>query len=518
MIERFGLISSAALIPLLLAVAAAVHKFFPGVALAKSRIRRTFILTLLHVVTLALAISLAPFPAWSHRALVVATLFKAFAFTQLAVVMLFDFILRKLKMEVVSILSDLTVGAGYIFATVWTLGASNVDTTSVITGSAIVSGVLAISLQATLGNILGGVAIQLDGSVHVGDWIQLENGRQGRVKQIRWRHTVIETRDWSTMIVPNAQLLAQTITLLGHRNDALVPQRMWVYFNVDFRFAPSKICEVVSAALHGSPIENVASDPPANVICVDLAKDGRESFAVYAVRYWIIDLASDDATSTRVRARIFTALKRAKIPLARPALTQFVADDNRDDLDRKSQKHTEERLRLLRDVTLFEALTDDEKRTLASHMHFAPFAPGELMTRQGAVAHFLYVIASGRAEVRLRTDSGESRLVATIEAPTFFGEMGLMMGEPRSADVFAVSDVECLRLDKVGFEAVIMNRPELARAMSATLAERQVELEAATQGMNENARRERVSSEQQRMLERIQSFFGLGRSERPPRM
>ena len=96
---------------------------------------------------------------------------------------------------------------------------------------------------------------------------------------------------------------------------------MWVYFNVDFRYAPSHVIDVVRDALRAAPIEGVADDPKPNVICYDFAKDGRDSFGYYAVRYWLTDLANDDPTSSRVRTRIYTALRRAGIPLARPAQT-----------------------------------------------------------------------------------------------------------------------------------------------------------------------------------------------------
>ncbi len=55
--------------------------------------------------------------------------------------------------------------------------------------------VIGLSLQSTLGNVIGGLAFQIDDSINEGDWIELENKQQGQVKQVRWRHTVIETRD-----------------------------------------------------------------------------------------------------------------------------------------------------------------------------------------------------------------------------------------------------------------------------------------------------------------------------------
>src|ERR1041385_2913444 len=109
------------------------------------------------------------------------------------------------------IASDLLVGLGYLVVALVVLARHGVDPTGALVSGAVVSAVLAISLQSTLGNVVGGVALQLDGSVREGDWIQLENGKQGRVRSVRWRHTVLETREWSTIIVPNAQLLANNI-------------------------------------------------------------------------------------------------------------------------------------------------------------------------------------------------------------------------------------------------------------------------------------------------------------------
>ena len=114
----------------------------------------------------------------------------------------------------------------------------------VVATSAIVCGVLALSLQTTLGNILGGVAParppdprrRLDPARRL--------ARRARVREIRWRHTVVETRNWDTIIVPNATLLSSNIIILGKREGSAVPHRMWVYFCVDFRYPPSTVIDV----------------------------------------------------------------------------------------------------------------------------------------------------------------------------------------------------------------------------------------------------------------------------------
>ena len=92
------------------------------------------------------------------------------------------------------------VGYAVVVVVVVALGERGLNPTHAIAGTTVVAAVLTVSLQSTLGNVVGGVALQLDGSIEVGDWIQLESGRVGRVAAIRWRHIVLDTRDGDAVV------------------------------------------------------------------------------------------------------------------------------------------------------------------------------------------------------------------------------------------------------------------------------------------------------------------------------
>jgi CRP-like cAMP-binding protein/small-conductance mechanosensitive channel len=482
------------------------------------RVRRIVILFVVYGACLGAhyAFDAAGAAKWARNLLVAAELLQAFTFVNIIGTVGFAVALPKLGVGFPMIASDLVVGFGYILATIGVLAGHGLDPSGLLATSAVVSAVLAISLQSTLGNILGGVALQLDGSIHEGDWIQLENGKQGRVRAIRWRHTVVETRDWSTIIVPNVLLLGNNIMILGKREGRAVPQRMWVWFNVDFRFPPTRVIQVVTDAIHGAPIDGVSADPRPNVVCMDFTKEMRESFATYAVRYWLTDLAADDPTNSRVRARVFTALRRAAIPLAVPAHTAFLEVQDEKRFEQRTKRRTNERLEALRTVTLFRHLTEEELETLAAGMSHMIYTAGEIITRQGAAAHWLYVLTSGTAEVRANVDPdgdgpapSQTKVVARLVAPDFFGEMGLMTGEPRAADVCAVTDVDCFRLGRSTFEQVLLERPAIANELSENIATRRVELDAVREGLDPDARLSRHASERDRVLNGIKGFFGL---------
>ncbi len=502
--DRWGFLVVGAL---LVFVSFLVNRYAPRKRLL---IRRVVILFGLYLLSHGLSIGLgaAGFERGSGALKVIAEIFEAFTIVNLFALTVFELALPAMGVVLVSITSDLATGLAYIVTFIWVLRSGGMNPSSIVAGSAVASGILAISLQATLGNILGGVALQLDGSIHVDDWIQLPNGRQGKVKEIRWRHTVLETRDWDTIVVPNSVLLGSDIIILGKRQGQPIQHRMWVYFNVDFRVAPQHVIDVVETALRAAPILAVADDPAPNCICYDFSKDLRESFAYYAVRYWLTDLLRDDPTNSLVRTRIYAALRRAGIPLARPANTTFVHLETEETEQKKLDRKRERSIQAMRELDLFQSLTGDEVEQLAARVHYSPFISGETITRQGAIAHWLYVITEGEAEVRAKVE-GVSRTVAVVHAPGYFGEMGLMTGAPRTADVVAKTDVECFRIDKEGFESILGGRPAIALAISETIAKRRVELIATREGLDAEAKAAREAAERKRILDSIQSFFGL---------
>jgi CRP-like cAMP-binding protein len=314
---------------------------------------------------------------------------------------------------------------------------------------------------------------------------------------------VLDTRDGDAIVVPNALLLAQPFTLLGKREGDPDPHRQAVTFRVDYRHPPAHVCEVVLAALRASPNAHVSETPAPGVVCLELGRAQEDSSALYAVRYWITDLSRDTMIDSDVRARVHAGLRRAGIPLALPTVSNLNAEA--DDADGQRSRRTERAFTVLRGLDLFAALSDAECARLAEGVAHVPFAPGEVITRQGAVAHFLYVVASGTVEVRVASE-GQPTRTWDLHAPAFFGEMGLLTGEPRRASVIARTPVACLKLDRALFEEVLVQRPEVANGLAEAIARRQAELDSSVTSTDPNGP-PRVSSAS--IATAIRGFFGL---------
>lgn len=493
------------------ALAAALFYLKPA---ARTRIRAAVVLFILALAGLFAAAALLSYGAdpngagapgaaylWTSYC---AALLACLAFINVGGVLLFDVALAAAHQRPPRIMRDLLVALAYVVTGVALLARAGFNPTGIIATSALLTAVIGLSFQDTLGNTMGGLALQLERSISVGDWVRIDQ-QEGRIVDIRWRHTSIETRNWDTILIPNSVLMKSQVTVLGRRGGVAVPHRQWVYFNVDFRYAPTEVADAVEAALLAEPITNVAADPRPQCIVVDF----QDSYARYAVRYWLTDLAQTDPTDSVVRSRVFFALKRAGVPLSIPARTLFLTEDDEGRRTRKAQEETERRADALARVELFRTLTDDERKELAARLKDAPFARGEAMTRQGAEAHWLYIIRGGEADVRVRGEDGLTEKVASLGPGDFFGEMGLMTGAPRTATVFARTDVECYRLDKESFKDILARRPEIAEDISRILARRRAELDAVREGLGEEAMRQRMSHHQGDLLRRIRNFFSL---------
>lgn len=442
--------------------------------------------------------------AFSTYVYLLCVLVQGLCVIKIASIALFQVILPSLNKAPPRIMQD--VGEAGVFIT-WALilmSANGVDATGVLTTSAILTAVIGLSFQDTLGNIISGLAIQFDRSIRVGDWVRID-GLDGKISEIRWRYTALQTRNWETVLIPNSFLAKNRLMLLGVRAGQPTRWRRWVWFNVDFRYHPTKVIEVVERGLLNADIPRVANEPPLNCVLMDLG----ESYARYAVRYWLDNLEADDPVDSAVREHLYIALERNGIPLSMPAQAVFLTAETAERKEQKLSRDLAHRKEALHKVEMFKDLTDEEIDELASHLVPAPFIAGDLMTRQGSEAHWLYMIVEGKADVIVTNESGQSEKIAELGDGGFFGEMGLMTGAPRRATVVARSQMRCYRLDKDSFSQVLLARPALAEQISKVLAQRNAALESTLQQMHDDERRRRLAASEHDILGRIKALFGL---------
>ncbi|HRE17573.1 MAG TPA: mechanosensitive ion channel family protein, partial [Rhodocyclaceae bacterium] len=318
------------------------------------------------------------------------------------------------------ILEDIVVMIGYLAWGMALLSRTGLELSSIVTTSAVITAVIAFAMQDTLGNILGGLALQLDSSIEIGDWVKIDDV-SGQVIDIRWRYTAIRTRNGENVVIPNSQLMKGKVWLMGDRDRGAPNWRRWVHFNIGYEAPPTRVIAAIEQTLRAAAIANVAKEPAPNCVLMEFGP----GYGHYAVRYWLSNPALDDPTDSAVRTHVFAAIQRAGWRLALPEETHYLVKENNAYHAEIRHRELQRRMDALRNIPLFADLSDDERHQLAAHMVHAPFANGDVLTRQGAVAHWLYIITSGECEVVRERPQGSNQRLGLLHAGDVFGEMGL---------------------------------------------------------------------------------------------
>jgi CRP-like cAMP-binding protein len=102
-------------------------------------------------------------------------------------------------------------------------------------------------------------------------------------------------------------------------------------------------------------------------------------------------------------------------------------------------------------MPFFGHLDAEERAELEELLEPASFEAGELIFEEGGPEGRLYVITSGSAEVYKRVLPGRQEHLATLEAPTVVGEMGLLTEPRAAATVEARTPIEAYGIDRDRF-------------------------------------------------------------------
>jgi CRP-like cAMP-binding protein len=351
------------------------------------------------------------------------------------------------------------------------------------------------------------IALQMDNSLEIGDWIKMGDV-SGRVSDIQWRYTAIVTRNGERVVIPNSHLMKNRYAVICNKRQDVPQQRRLIDFNVDLSVPPARVSTAVIHDIQTARIPNVSLTPAPQCLLMEFG----DGYARYTLRYWLIDPGPDDVTDSDVRHHVLAALQREGIRLAVGDQTIHLVQENKAHREEVRTRELNRRVGAISRIDLFSRLSEAEQQDLARRLINAPFAKGDVLFRQGDIAHWLYIIASGEAEAWWTPpDGGPQRLIDTRGPGNIFGELGLMTGAPRRSTVVAITDVEAYRLDKDSLEHILRARPELAEGISVILEQRRSRFAALEQGHADgnNDQRNNVRSDASALGKKIREFFGL---------
>jgi small-conductance mechanosensitive channel len=122
-------------------------------------------------------------------------------------------------------------------------------TTLAVFGGAVGVG-LGLGLQSIASNFISGIIILIDKSVTVGDYIELDDGSKGWVREFRMRYTILETYDGKDIVVPNEKFISCTFINWSHKDPL---QRYRVDFSVAYKTDIRHVVEIIKEAVAQHP-------------------------------------------------------------------------------------------------------------------------------------------------------------------------------------------------------------------------------------------------------------------------
>ncbi len=375
----------------------------------------------------------------------------------------------------------------------------NINVTSLIATTTVLTATIGLAFQSTLANMLAGLTIHLEKSLKQGDWISV-GGHEGRVMDISLRSSRIITIEHNEVFIPNSKVLSEAVVNYSLPNTL---QTRKLNVGVQYAVPPNKVNKVIRDVL--MDVQGVSKRPEPIIRVINYG-----DFSVhYEIRYTISDFSQYVEIEAEIMNLLWYRFKRAGIKIPVPIrdvrLTQVTPESALADRERQAG----EILMLMEKVEMLTALSKQELKNLVKQVRTETYSVGEVPVRQGDQGDSFYIIKSGRVDVVVEKSPGEKAVVATIGPGNFFGEMSLLTGAVRTASIHVKSDAEFIVIDKDSFGSTLINNPSIAESLSHILSERQAGLDAERERLDAFALERRKKDVSGKMLSKIKEFFGL---------
>lgn len=374
----------------------------------------------------------------------------------------------------------------------------DVELTSLLVSSTVVTAVIGLSLQQVLTSLFVGIILQLEAPFVVGDWVDV-HGHEGQIEYMSWRTLGLRTRLNNLVIFANSDIAVERII---NYSKPTIEQGIAVKITASYPNAPDKVKTALRAMMRG--IDGVLQEPAPLILATGFGG----SSMLYEIRFRIADYAQRVLIEDQVYTAAWYALTRvgAGDPfgitdvniISAETNAKFKADRNKRIFD------------TLRTIPLFTALSDEQIDLLTQSADLQQYAPTENLVYQGDSGDSLFIILCGKAGVWLNVeDSGTTDTVRIDErgAGEFFGEKSLLTGEPRTATVRADSEMEVIVIDSTPMRVILSADPTLVEKLVDAFDLNRSNLESQREAAEEEMSR-RLSNRKS-MIERISRFFGI---------
>ncbi|PAW49968.1 mechanosensitive ion channel protein MscS [Pseudomonas moraviensis] len=330
-----------------------------------------------------------------------------------------------------------------------------------VKGVVATSGALAIivglALQSTLSDVFSGIVLNTTKPYQIDDWISID-GTEGRVIDIDWRATRLQTSQGSMAVIPNS--LAAKAKIINFSR----PSNMFglaVSVQVSPHARPNTVIDALERAMQGC--RPLLDNPAPSVALKSASSTG--------VEYEISGFVSSMDQKRPVRNQLFDLAYR-HLQASGVNLLSSVEPNAPSGLSRPGA--------LLDSSPIFSTLRQEEKDTFSQNMTLQTFRAGETILEAGEVSDHLFIIESGVVSVTL-TRHGSPFESGRMGPGEVIGEAGILSDSSVPATFAAKTFCALYRIEKTYLKPCLDARHDINEAMKALLDYRLHKAQTLTQ-------------------------------------
>src|ERR1700688_2786857 len=318
--------------------------------------------------------------------------------------------------------------------------------------------IIGLALQSSLGDVFSGIVLNIERPYRVGDWIILDDSIQGKVIETNWRATHILTGNQDVAIIPNS-IIAKSKLVNCSSPTAIHGASIRV--KLEPSLTPAAGCTLLKEVLLGST--HILRTPEPSVTIKDLSAEMID----FELSFTVADVGAVD----QAQNELFDSVYRAAAAAGAKFSPRLAGSARKAAPEDKGESGIPERL--LEGISLFSTLTAEEKAALASQMQRKDYKAGEVIVKKGTILQALCIVSYG-VLVGSAEENGRRFEVTRLAPGDYFGELGLLTGEPLNGELTALTRVVIYEISKDALSPLLKARPNMTEELSEILASRRL--------------------------------------------
>ncbi|MEM8776477.1 MAG: mechanosensitive ion channel family protein [Pseudomonadota bacterium] len=370
--------------------------------------------------------------------------------------------------------------------------ANGLWTSGVFISTGALAAVIAFAMQQTLGDFFSGISLSVEHPFKIGDWLELEDGTQGQVRDVNWRATRLRAWDNSTLIIPNGVLARQTFRNLHGPDHRYSPwYTVTLPAEIDPRLAKALLLDV---ALN---CKKVLQDPLPSVRLAD------STTVPYRYMVWLHykDFPSMFAGREEFFRNMHYALREAGIQTAPEIQEVRFQRTEKTEVKHPSVRH------MLQSLDFTSAFDEEEKETLLNRSYAETIDMGSVLLAEGETSSSVDIIWNGLIETSVVDEHGKTRTLGTLSTGEYFGLASMVLDIPSFQTFTALTDVTLLRIDRKCFKELASTRDELLLELSEIVYHRMAKAEQVKKTPHQPDGPRTIRN----MLRQVENFVGKTR-------